>query len=86
MVSEDQNNSLRTYCQRLEQAVSSLKIKDKGSSPWCVGGTAPSIADVAIYHLLSTPQSIASGSTVNEKDGVEAAYSNLLRLKAIVET
>ena len=83
---------LSEWCLKLEGAARSIAnnlngspgdaVKAAGgandvSSPWLVGSRL-SLADVATYHLLGTPTSIASGSTVSFFDGegerVRAAY------------
>lgn len=73
--------TLGEYCRRLEKAISaSVSRQERTSeSPWCMGGSNPSLADVAVYHLLATPKpSVMTGSTSSFFDGesnlVQQAY------------
>jgi len=72
-------------CEQLEGAL--LAASPASESPWLVGD-ALSLADVAVYHLLSTPTSVASGSCVGFFDGeaerVRAASAPCSRLSASV--
>lgn len=55
--------------------------------PWLVGGSV-TLADVVVYHLLSTPMSVASGCVVGFFDGeaepVREALESCPRLAAVV--
>lgn len=74
-------NTLIEYCMRLEKAISvssSTKERTTGS-PWCMGGPDPSLADVAVYHLLGTPAaSVVTGAVPSffdgESDRIQQAY------------
>lgn len=83
----DETTSLAVYCQRLEKAVVAScphpgKIVNSTSvmsSPWCLGGPEPTLADVAIYHMLGTPKpSVVTGTVPSffdgESDRVRQAY------------
>jgi hypothetical protein len=87
-------SDLTRHCERLEACILAAAATARVGEP-AVGGrflipgcTMPSIADVAIYHLLGTPVSLMTGSVSsfmdNEGDRVVAAYSRLPRLKTIV--
>lgn len=83
------STDLPVSCLKLEGAVSAAMQHDSltTSGPWLVGSRA-TIADVAVYHLLSTPTSLVSGSTVsfmdNEGEGVRSALAACPRLSAAV--
>jgi glutathione S-transferase len=72
-------SELPEACRRLEAAVEFAPRTRKNArpAPWLVGD-APSLADVAVYHLLSASTSPTTGSTVSFFDGeaerVRAAY------------
>mmetsp|Transcript_22913 Transcript_22913/g.73675 ORF Transcript_22913/g.73675 Transcript_22913/m.73675 type:complete len:305 (+) Transcript_22913:66-980(+) len=55
--------------------------------PWLVG-IDPSVADVAVYHLLATPETIITGNTASffdgDRDRVRAALARAPRLRACV--
>ncbi len=75
-------NSLEEHCRRLEKAISaSREIRGRTiNSPWCMGGSDPSLADVAVYHLLGIPKpSVVTGSVPSFFDGeserIRQAYS-----------
>ncbi|CAB9501953.1 S-transferase 1 [Seminavis robusta] len=75
----DQPKSLWEHCQRLEKAVVATDNSSDSRSPWCLGGPSPTLADVAIYHLLATPKpSVVTGSVASffdgETDRVQQAY------------
>lgn len=83
-------NSLHDFCERLEKAISASTTRNfverTSGSPWCMGGPDPSLADVAVYHLLGTPPpSIVTGSVPSFFDGessrVQQAYSSCPRLR-----
>jgi glutathione S-transferase len=84
--------SLYDHCQLLEGAlgVYSATTKTTSSSPWCLGGTDPTLADISIYHMLSTSMSPMSGSTVTffdggEKEAIRQAYDSFPRLVQVVD-
>ena len=75
------SRTLSDYCLRLEKVISSSSWTQEKSidSPWCMGGPNPSLADVAVYHLLSTPPgSVITGSVPSFFDGesrrIQQAY------------
>ena len=51
------------FCSRLERC-----LPGGDATSWCVG-SEPSLADVCVYHLLSTPVALVSGATVSFFDG-----------------
>ena len=75
---------------RLDAPAVGTELKS-ASSWWLVGGNI-SLADVAVYHMLSTPTSLVSGSAVsffdnefvNEGERVRAAFVSCPRLSACV--
>ena len=73
-------------CEQLERAVHAAS--PGSATPWLVGD-ALSLADVAVYHLLSTPTSVVSGSYVGFFDGeaerVRDAAAPFPRLSASVQ-
>lgn len=86
--------TLQDYCLLLEKALESYhptRKADDTNSSWCMGGPQPTLADVAIYHLLATPTSPISGSTASFFDGqpshvVQQAYqTDCPRLTACVQ-
>lgn len=85
-------SDLTRHCERLEACIAAAASRGGESAaggPFLIPGcTMPSIADVAIYHLLGTPVSLMTGSVSsfmdNEGDRVIAAYGHLPRLKTIV--
>jgi glutathione S-transferase len=85
------NSSLAHHCVLLEKVIATQGSSTKVSpaSPWCMEGPDPTIADIAIYHLLGTPMNALSGSTTSffdgEKEAVEAAYATLPRINAVVK-
>jgi hypothetical protein len=89
-------SDLTRHCERLEACIIAAAANAASrvgelavGGPFLIPGcTMPSIADVAIYHLLGTPVSLMTGSVSsfmdNEGDRVVAAYGHLPRLKTIV--
>jgi hypothetical protein len=82
---------LPRHCEKLEACIVALTTRPMGEPGGAFvipGTTMPSIADIAIYHLLGTPVSMVTGSVCslmdNEGDRVVAAYCHLPRLKTIV--
>lgn len=81
---DDTPQSLRGYCQRLEKAIAATAPRSfisSSDSPWCLGGPNPTLADLAIYHLLATPSpSVVTGSVPSFMDGesvlVQQAYED----------
>lgn len=84
-------STLAQHCALLEKvvAIHGSNTTPSTSSPWCMEGPDPTIADIAIYHLLGTPMNVLSGSTASffdgEKEAVEAAYATLPRINAVVK-
>ena len=77
----DTPKTLKEYCRRLEKTIAASVTAQERTveSPWCMGGPSPSLADVAIYHLLSTPSaSVLTGSVPSffdgESDRIRQAY------------
>jgi hypothetical protein len=78
---DDAPKTLAEYCMRLEKAIAaSCSTHERTSgSPWCMGGSEPSLADVAVYHLLGTPPaSVVTGGVPSffdgESDRIQHAY------------
>ena len=85
----EEGNTLENWCRRLEAAIPSSKnVEASKIRSWCVSEN-PTLADMSIYHLLSTASSLVTGSAVsfmdNEKERVEKAYSDLPRIIAIIK-
>lgn len=85
---DSDRDTLRTWCVKLHAA---LPNNSKANSPWCLPSCEkPTIADVHIYHLLSSSTSIVTGAAVsfmdNESDRVRKCYEDLPRLCAIVDS
>ena len=84
-------SSLAYHCALLEEVVATQGSNTNASplSPWCMEGPDPTIADIAIYHLLGTPMNVLSGSTASffdgEKEAVEGAYATLPHINAVVK-
>lgn len=86
---------LPALCVKLERALSPAQADSQQHqhqlhqmSAWCVGAR-PSLADVAVYHLLSTPVSVMSGATASffdgESDKVRACFEGTCpRLRDVV--
>ena len=62
------DETLPDLCEKLEKSLPRQSTEKSNKSPWLVGSNV-SLADVAVYHLLSTSVSITSGSTVSFFDG-----------------
>lgn len=81
--------SLYDHCQLLEGAIASYRTK-ANVSPWFLGGVGPTLADISIYHLLSTSTSPISGSAIaffdgGDKEAIRHAYESCPRLVEIVD-
>lgn len=85
--------TLQGWCGLLEDAIASYNnnVPSSPSSPWCLGGEHATLADLAIYHLLATPSSPISGSTVSffdgfsNKDQIHLAYASFPRISSVVQ-
>jgi len=91
----DGTGTLKEYCQQLERAVTAVTSnRSSSNSPWCLGGNDPTLADIALYHMLGTPPpSLTTGGVPSfmdgESDRVRQAYETCPRildsLKAMAE-
>jgi len=82
---------LPALCLQLEKSLPSPSkacFEDGAKPPWLIGSTI-SLADVSLYHMLSTSQSLTTGSTISFFDGeselVQKAYVDCPRLKTSLE-
>jgi glutathione S-transferase len=73
-------SDLNDQCKLLERAVAATAPKSSNTnSPWCLGRAEPTLADIAIYHLLGTPQPDPVSAVVpsfmdGESERVRSAY------------
>ena len=100
---EEDIHHLPSFCQKLEKSLdacksveSSTKVSDpssssSSSSPFCLNTKFPTLADLAIYHLLATPEpSVVTGAVPSFFDGetesVRAAFQDSCpRIKRCVQ-
>ena len=84
--------SLYDHCRLLEAALGAYRTTKATSddSPWCLGTAEPTLADLSIYHMLSTPNpSPISGATASlfdgEREAIQSAYASFPYIRHAVE-
>lgn len=73
----DDTETLQRYCQKLEKVLQSTRSSPSSTkSRWALNTPNPTLADIAIYHLLGAPVSTVSGSTASFFGETEATIGN----------
>lgn len=81
-------SELSEWCQKLEASLPPRNLLS--SSPWLFGHDGPSVADVCLYAMFSTPTSLMTGSSQSFFDGADAetvgsSYKDCERLQRSVK-